>query len=144
MNLVEHPMLSLITCQDELAGSTKRGSAGQEYNGDADTDDEETWRQALNKLEIEYADHRNHMLQRIHALDLLHSSKACRQAKGQEARTLGGAHTMKRRHFEERKLIEEQLESFRRNKTLNVPERIEAINLNFKFFLPVITLSTPI
>lgn len=140
--LVEHPMLSLITCHDELADSTKRGSAGQEYNGDADTDDEETWRQALNKLEIEYADHRNHMLQRIHALDLLHSSKACRQAKEQAAR-LEELYTTKRRHFEETKLIEEQLEKFQKKQDIERARKNRGDKFEFQIFsASKITLSS--
>lgn len=133
-DLVEHPMLSLITCHDDLSDSTKRGSAGQEYNGDADKDYEETWRQALNRLEIEYADHRNHMLQKIHALDLLHSSTACLQAKEQTAR-LEELDT-KRRYLEQTntKVIEEQLEKFQKKLDIEWARKNRGDKFEFQIF----------
>jgi hypothetical protein len=130
--LVEHPMLSLITCELEPEGSTKRESTVQEYN--ADEDDEETWRKALNKLELEYIDHRNHMLQKIHALDLRHSSQAFRLAKEQTAR-LEELYT-KRRHLEESnaKIIEKQLDTFQKRHDIEWARKNRGDKFEFQIF----------
>jgi hypothetical protein len=105
---VEHSTLALISFNKEPPRSS------MSYDSGASDEEEETLRSALRKLERDYSEQRNKMLQKIHEIDMKHTVKSYRRVKDQAIRIDDLAAVKAGLDDEIAKSIAKQLEVFHR------------------------------